>query len=116
MRPRYVSIIFVLALLLMSNSAAATTCAFFVIDEYKMTVNNAKIYIDDSSQPIGITAYNTGFGRNCWIGELNLNGTHTFSAKWTNGAPNGATYRGATTVEFTGDSRMRINIPTHKSS
>jgi len=116
MRLSYASIIFVLALLLMANSAAATTCAIFVIDEYKMTVNNAKIYIDDSSQPIGITAYNAGFGRNCWIGDLNLNGTHTLSAKWTKATPNRVTYEGAIAVEFTGDTRMRINIPTHKSS
>ncbi|MHB8117643.1 MAG: hypothetical protein ACYDHX_02790 [Methanothrix sp.] len=99
----------------MANSVAATTCAIFVIDDYKMTVNNAKIYIDDSSQPIGTTAYNTGFGRNCWIGDINLNGTHTLSAKWAKATPNGVPYEGSTTVEFAGETRMRISIPTHKA-
>ncbi len=116
MRSIYASVIFVLALLLMVNGATATTCAIFVVDDHKMTVNSAKIYIDDSMQPIGTTAYHTGLGRNCWIGDLNLNGTHIFSAKWAKATPNRVAYDGATTVEFTGDTRMRINIPTHKSS
>lgn len=116
MKLGYAYIILVLALILMSNSVEATTCAIFVINDYKMTVNNAKIYIDDSLQPIGITAYNTGVGRNCWIGDLNLKGTHTLSARWTKATPNRITYEGATIVEFTGDDRMRIDIHTHKSS
>jgi azurin len=114
MKLGYKAAILMLALLLMANSVAATTCAIFVIDDYKMTVNNAKIYIDDSSKPIGTTAYNAGFGQNCWIGDLNLNGTHTLSAKWTK-ATNGEHYEGVATVEFMGETKMRISIPTHRT-
>ena len=114
MRLRYTSVIFMLALLLLANSAASTTCAIFVIDEYKMTVNDAKIYIDGSSQPIGVTAYHTGVGRNCWVGDLNLDGMHTLSAKWAKANPNRIPYEGSIVVEFTGDTKQLINIPTHK--
>lgn len=114
MRFRYTSAILMLALLLMANSAVATKCAIFVVDEYKMTVNNAKIYIDDSSQPIGTTTYNTGFGRNCWIGDLNLNGMHTFSAKWARATPNRIPYEGSAMVDFGGEAKMRITIATHR--
>lgn len=115
MRLRYTSIILMLALLLLANSAAATKCAIFVVDEYKMTVNNARVYIDDSSQPIGTTAYNTGFGRNCWIGDINLNGTHTLSAKWARSKPNRIPYEGSAMVDFRGDAKMLITIPTHRA-
>jgi hypothetical protein len=104
-----------LALLLMANSAAATTCAIFVIDEYKMTINNAKIYIDNSSQSIGTTAYNTGFGRHCWVGDINLNGTHTLSAKWVRANPNQISYEGSAIVDFGGETKKLISIPTHKA-
>ncbi|HUS74935.1 MAG TPA: hypothetical protein VMY43_02895 [Methanothrix sp.] len=114
MRLRYISAILMLALLLMANSAAATKCAIFVVDEHKMTINNAKIYIDDSSQPIGTTSYNTGFGRNCWIGDVNLNGMHTLSAKWAQAKPDRIPYEGSTMVDFAGDTKMLITIVTHR--
>jgi hypothetical protein len=114
MRLRYTSVFLMLALLLLVNSAASTTCAIFVIDEYKMTVNDAKIYIDDSSQPIGSTAYQTGIGRHCWVGEIDLNGTHTLTAKWERAKPNRVAHEGSIVVEFTGEAKKTINIPTHK--
>jgi hypothetical protein len=114
MRLGFTSVIFLLALLLLANSAASTTCSIFVIDEYKMTVNDAKIYIDDSPQPIGVTAYNTGVGQHCWVGEINLNGTHTISAKWAKAKPDRIPYEGSIAVEFTGMTKQLINIPTHK--
>ena len=114
MRLRYASVILLTALLLMANSATATKCAIFVVDEYEMTVNNAKIYIDDSLEPIGTTTYNTGFGRNCWIGDINLNGTHTLSAKWARATPNRMPYEGSAMVDFGGGAKMRITIATHR--
>ena len=104
-----------LALLLLANTAASTTCAIFVIDEHKMTVNNANIYLDGSSQPIGITAYHAGAGRNCWVGDLNLNGTHTLSAKWARARPNRIPYEGYIVVDFGEENMMLISIPTHKA-
>lgn len=114
MRLRYTSVMFMLALLLLANSAASTTCAIFVIDDYKMTVNDAKIYIDDSSQPIGITSYNTGIGQHCWVGEIDLNGTHTLTAKWVKAKPSRVAHEGSIVVEFTGEAKKTITIPTHK--
>ena len=114
MRLGFTSVIFLLALLLLANSAASTTCVIFVIDEYKMTVNDAKIYIDDSPQPIGLTAYHTGVGRNCWVGDINLDGTHTLSAKWAQAKPNRIPFEGSIVMEFTGETKQLIYIPTHK--
>lgn len=111
---KYISLILMLALLL-ANSAAATTCAVFVLDEYKMTVNNAQIYIDDSVQSIGTTAYHTGFGLNCWVGDLDLNGTHTLTAKWARARLNGLPYEGSEVVDFGKEAKMLIRIPTHVS-
>lgn len=113
MRSKYISIILLLALLL-ANSASATSCIVYVLDEYKMTVNGAKIYVDDGAQPIGITAYNTGVGRNCWIGNLDLSGEHTLTAKWARAKPSGIPYEGSLVVAFAGENKMRIRIPTQK--
>jgi hypothetical protein len=104
-----------LALLLLANSAASTTCAIFAMDEHKMTVNNAKIYLDNSSQPIGTTIYNSGFGQYCWIGDINLNGTHTFSTKWVQTNPNRIPHEGSIVVEFAGETKKLIRIPTRKA-
>ena len=111
---RYTSVILMLALLLLANSATATTCAIFVVDEHKMTINNARIYIDDSSQPIGTTAYHAGMGRNCWVGDIKLNGTQTLNAKWAQAKPNRIPYEGSATIDFTGEAKMRITIATHR--
>jgi hypothetical protein len=115
MRLRYIPIILTLALLLMANSALATTCAVFAMNDHKMTVNNAKIYIDDSAQPIGTTTYNSGFGQYCWIGDINLNGAHTFSAKWVQTNPNRVLHEGSIVVELAGEKKKLIRIPTHKA-
>src|SRR5512136_1049922 len=111
MWPKYKSAFLMLALLLMANSAASTTCAIFAIDEHKMTVNNARIYIDNSLQPIGTTAYYTGFGQYCWIGDINLNGSHSISAKWVKANPNRIPYEGSIVVEFAGETKKLIRIP-----
>jgi hypothetical protein len=115
MRLRYIPIILTLALLLTANSAVSTTCAIFAMDEHKMTVNNAKIYIDDSPLPIGTTTYNTGFGQYCWIGDLNLSGTHTLSAKWVQANQNQILHEGSIAVPFAGETKKLIRIPTHKT-
>lgn len=112
MKLRYSSVVLVLALLLMANSAAATTCAIFAINEQKMTVNNAKIYLDNSSQPIGTTTYNSGFGQYCWVGDLKLNGTHTLGAEWVQAQ---ASHKGSIAVEFAGETKKLIRIPTQKA-
>ena len=62
MRFRNASVILMLAVLLLANSAAAIKCVIYVIDEHKMTINNARIYLYNSSLPIGTTAYNSGLG------------------------------------------------------
>lgn len=108
------SILLVLALLLLADGATAAKCAIFVTDEYKMAVNGARIYLDDSPQPIGTTSYNAGFGGNCWIGNLDLNGSHKLSARWARAKPNLVSYEGSAMVEFAGDPEMRITIATKR--
>ena len=112
---RNISILLLLAILLLANGAAATKCVVLVTDEYKMTDNGARIYHDDTPRPMGTTAYNTGLGSNCWIGNLDLTGTHQLTAKWERVKPNPVSYQGSATVEFIGDSNMRITIPTHRA-
>jgi hypothetical protein len=62
MKFRNALMILMLAVLLLVNSAAAIKCVIYVTDEHKMTINNARIYLDNSSLPIGTTAYNSGLG------------------------------------------------------
>ena len=103
-----------LALVLLANSAAATKCVVYVVDEYKMAVGSARIYIDNSTSPIGMTAYNAGLGRNAWIGDISQSGEHTLTAKWTKARPNPVSYEGMAAVNIAGNSTLRITIPMHK--
>jgi len=114
MKYRNVSLILMLAVLLLANSAYATKCVIYVTDEHTMTINNARIYLDDSSQPIGVTTYNAGLGRNAWVGEISQSGEHTLTAKWVQARPNAVYHQGSATVDIAGNSIMRITIPTHK--
>lgn len=114
MRFRNASLILMLAMLLLANGAAATKCVIYVIYEHKMTINNARIYLDNSSLPIGMTTYNAGLGRNAWIGDVAQMGEHTLTAKWERARPNVAYNQGSATVNIAGDSTMRITIATHK--
>ena len=103
-----------LAMLLLANGAAATKCVIYVIDEHKMTINNARIYLDNSSLPIGTTAYNAGLGRHAWVGDIAQTGEHTLMAKWTKARPNPVPYEGMAVVNIAGNSTMRITIPMHE--
>lgn len=114
MRFRNASIIFMLALLLLANSASATKCVVYAVDEYKMAVNNARIYLDNSSLPIGTTTYNAGLGRNAWIGDIDQLGEHTLTAKWERARPSVISHEGSATVDMAGNSTMHITIATHK--
>ena len=114
MRFRNASVILMLAVLLLANSAAATKCVIYVTDEHKMTINNARIYIDNSSLPIGTTAYNSGLGRNARVGDISQSGEHTLTATWEQARPNVIYHQGSATVDIAGNSTMRITIETHK--
>jgi hypothetical protein len=103
-----------LAMLLLANGAAATKCVIYVVDEHKMTVNNARIYLDNSSQPIGMTTYNAGLGRHAWVGDIAQTGEHTLTAKWERARPNVVSHQGLATVNIAGNSTMRITIATHR--
>ncbi len=103
-----------LALVLLANSAAATKCVIYVLDEYKMTVGSARIYLDNSTTPIGMTSYNAGLGRSAWIGDIDQSGEHTLTAKWTKARPNVVSHEGSAVVNIAGNSTMRITIATHK--
>lgn len=105
--------ILMLAVLLLASGAAATQTVIYVVDESKMTVNNARIYLDNSAQPIGVTTYNTALGRNGWIGDIPL-GEHTLTAKWTKARPNRVDYEGTAAVNIAGNTTLRITIATHK--
>jgi hypothetical protein len=106
--------ILMLAVLLLASGAVATQTIIYVVDEYKMTVNNARIYLDNSSQPIGMTTYNTALGRNGWVGDISQSGEHTLTAKWEQTRPNVVSHEGSTTVNIAGNSTLRITITTHK--
>lgn len=114
MRFRNASVILMLAVLLLANSAYATKCVIYVTDEHKMTINNARIYLDDSSLPIGTTTYNSGLGRNAWVGDISQSGEHTLTATWEQARPNVIYHQGSATVDIAGNSTMRITIETHK--
>ena len=105
--------VLMLALVLLANSAAATKCVIYVVDEYNMAVGSARIYIDNSTTPIGMTSYNAGLGRSAWIGDIQ-SGEHTLTAKWTKARPNPVSYEGMAAVNIAGNSTMRITIPLHK--
>ncbi len=105
--------ILMLAVLLLANGAAATKCVIYILDEYNMAVGSARIYIDNSTSPIGMTAYNAGLGRSAWIGDIPL-GEHTLAAKWTKARPNRVDYEGTAAVNLAGNSTMRITIATQK--
>jgi hypothetical protein len=113
MNIRYSSMILVLALLLLANCASATQCVVFVADENHQTINNAKIYIDDWSNKIGTTTYNTGIGRNCWVGDIGQ-GEHILNAEWDSMKPGGSTHVGSAAVNIKGNAPMMITIVTHK--
>jgi hypothetical protein len=114
MKFRNASMILMLAVLLLANSAAATKCVIYVTDEHKMTINNARIYLDNSSLPIGTTSYNSGLGRNAWVGEISQSGEHTLTAKWAQARPNAIYHQGSEKVDIAGNSTMHITIETHK--
>ena len=114
MRFRNAAMVLMLALVLLSNGAAATKCVIYVVDEYNMAVNNARIYLDNSTLPIGTTTYNAGLGRNAWVGDISQLGEHTFTAKWTKARPNPIPYIGTSVVNIVGNSTMRLTIPMHK--
>jgi hypothetical protein len=113
MNIRYSLMILVLALLLLANCASATQCVVFVADENHQTINNAKIYIDDWSNIIGITTYNAGIGRNCWVGDIGQ-GEHTLNAEWNSMKPGRSTHVGSAAVNIMGSAPMMITIVTHK--
>ncbi len=114
MRLRNASMILILALVLLAGSAAATKCVIYVVDEYNMAVGSARIYIDNSTTPIGMTSYNAGLGRSAWVGDISQSGEHTLTAKWTKARPNPVRYEGTAAVDISGNSTMRITIPMHK--
>ncbi len=105
--------ILMLAVLLLANSAYATKCVIYVTDEHKMTINSERIYLDNSSLPIGTTAYNSGLGRNAWVGDISQSGEHTLTAKWVQARPNVIYHQGSATVDIAGNSTMHITISTH---
>ena len=105
--------ILMLAVLLLANSAYATKCVIYVTDEHKMTINSVRIYLDNSSLPIGTTAYNSGLGRNAWVGDISQSGEHTLTAKWVQARPNVIYHQGSATVDIAGNSTMHITISTH---
>ena len=105
--------ILVLALLLLANCASATHCVVFVVDENHQTINNANIYIDDWSSKIGTTTYNTGIGRNCWVGDI-AQGEHTLNAEWNSMKPGRSTHVGSAAANIKGSVPMMITIVTHK--
>ena len=114
MRFRNASMFLMLAVLLLANGVAATQTVVYVVDEYKMTINNARIYLDNSTQPIGVTTYNTALGRNGWVGDISQSGEHTLTAKWEQTRPNVVSHEGSATVNIAGNSTVRITIETHK--
>lgn len=113
MRFRNAAMVLMLALVLLANSASAIKCVVYVVDEYNMPVGSARIYMDNQTTPIGMTAYNAGLGRSAWIGDIQT-GEHTLTAKWTKTRPNPILYEGTVTVNIAGNSTMRITIPMHK--
>jgi hypothetical protein len=112
MRFRNATVILMLALVLLANSASATKCIIYVVDEYNMAVGSSRIYIDNSTLPIGMTTYNAGLGRSAWVGDIQT-GEHTLTAKWTKARPNPILYEGTVTVNIARNSTMRITIPMH---
>lgn len=114
MRYRNAPMVLMLALVLFASGAAATKCVIYVVDEYKMAVGSARIYIDNTTTPIGMTTYNAGLGRSAWIGDIDQSGEHTLTAKWTKARPNPIPYEGTSVVNIAGNSTMRITIPMHK--
>lgn len=114
MRFRNAAMVLMLALALLAGGAAATKCVIYVVDEYKMAVGSARIYIDNTTTPIGMTTYNAGLGRSAWIGDIDKSGEHTLTAKWTKARPNPILYEGTSVVNIAGNSTMRITIPTQK--
>ena len=113
MNIKYPLIVLALVRLLLANGASATHCVVFVVDENHQTVNNAKIYIDDWINAIGTTTYNTGIGRNCWVGDIG-EGEHTLNAKWNGMKPGKSAHVGSTAVDIKGTAPMMITIVTHR--
>jgi hypothetical protein len=113
MNIRYQSMVLALALLLLANCASATHCVVFVVDENHQTINNAKIYIDGWTNKIGTTTYNTGIGRNCWVGDIGQ-GEHTLNAEWNSMKPVKSTHAGSAAVGINGSVPMMITIVTYK--
>ena len=113
MNMRTAWLVLVVALLLLANCAAATRCMIFVEDEYKMTINNADIYLDDWSHLLGTTSYNTAIGRNCWVGNI-PEGQHVLYAKWAGVPRSRPSHEGSASVNLEGRSPQRITIVTHR--
>jgi len=107
-------IIVMLALLLLANGVAATKCVIYVVDERHQALNDASIYIDDWSQLIGKTTFNTQIGWNCWVGEIQPEGEHTLNARWEGKARFRPPHEGSATVNIMGSSTQFITIVTHK--
>ena len=113
MNMRKASLVLLVALLLLANCAAATRCMIFVEDEYKMTINNADIYLDNWSHRLGTTSYNTAIGRNCWIGDI-AEGEHMLYAKWAGIPRSRPPHEGYALVNIIGRSPQHITIVTHR--
>ncbi len=107
-------IIVMLALLLLASGAAATKCVIYVVDETHLALNDASIYIDDWSQLIGMTTFNTQIGWNCWVGEIQPEGEHTLYAKWDGKPRFRPAHEGSATVNIAGSGTQFITIVTHK--
>jgi hypothetical protein len=107
-------LILILALLLLANGVAATKCVIYVVDESHQALNGASIYMDDWSQLIGKTTFNTQIGWNCWVGDIQSEGEHTLNAKWNGIARFRPPHEGSATVNIAGITTQFITIVTHK--
>lgn len=111
---RNASLILILAFLLLVSGAAATKCVIYVVDETHQALNGASIYMDDWSQLIGKTTFNTQIGWNCWVGEIQPEGEHTLNAKWDGKARFRPPHKGSATVNIAGSATQFVTIMTHK--
>ena len=95
------SLFIISAIMLLSFCASATKCVVIVLDEQKMPINHAKLYLDNWSNFIGTTdysTYTTGIDNSCWIGEISV-GSHMLSAK-KSGTTSRPPYNGSAIVEI----------------
>lgn len=113
MNHRNLLIVLILALMLLAGFAAATNCVVYAVDEYRMPVNNAVVFLDDWSSRIGATSYNAAVGRNCWVGDI-PEGQHTLNVKWDGVARLHPPHEGSASVEIAGTKTQHITIEMHK--